>query len=294
MNKVYGLISIISALAAQEIRIAEIVDANLFLTNDSVFVSMADMEVPSIHDTDSARVELAENIVSFAKKEFKGYSIRFEKSAEKCNEGKIAKGHFFKIYPLSEVNINTKYLEYGYGAYLPCDTLHLTEYSKSAKKAMEDSKGVWRLGKKTGPRNPFNRLRLSLWLTEYHLRNRTLFPPVMGINYRWSDIFSFIKYNGMNLSLTGEMGTYAYFYFPYAAMGTEMRYKNIYIRGHYNYLLPYLLIRNNAIYSYNFWGYDLGFYIPVSKGGSVIELEFNSRFKDKFLIHLISINFTGY
>jgi len=68
MIKSFIAFSIFSfALYAQEIKVIEIIDANLFRTSDSALIRMVNLEVPSLHDRDSNRIELATKAIKLAK-----------------------------------------------------------------------------------------------------------------------------------------------------------------------------------------------------------------------------------
>jgi len=191
MKKIY-LLFLATLLSAQELKIIEVLDANLFRIADSTLISLANLDAPSINDSDSTRVELAQNIVKYAKLMFKGYSIRFERSPDKCSSGEIIKGHIFRIYPLSENNINAAYLQNGYAVYLPCDTLYMETYTKNAKMGMDKKKGIWKTHLVQRCLNYYNRFRVSWPFFGDDFFDSTI--PLIGFNYRWSD-FPFIKMN---------------------------------------------------------------------------------------------------
>ena len=284
MVKIICVLLLSSLLSAQELKIIEVLDANLFRIKDSTLIALVNLDVPSINDSDSIRAELAQTIIKYAKIQFMGYSIRFEKSTIKCSSNdNISFGHVFKIYPLSEKNISASYLENGYAVYLPCDSFYMELYTNSAKKGMFNKKGIWKTQNVQRPVNYFNRMRVSLILFEKLIEND--FIPIFGFNYRWSDIYPFIKDVDYRLSLSGEVGTFIYFYLPYANIGSEFRIKNFYARVNYNIILP-IFAKSKAL---TFIGYDFGFYVPFGKrSGLEFELNIKEITKDPLLFYTIT------
>ncbi|MCB0283140.1 MAG: hypothetical protein KDF60_11220 [Calditrichaeota bacterium] len=289
------IVFLIHYVQAQDIRIEEIMDANLFLTEDSMLISMANLNVPSIYDADSVRKDLAKKIMEYACLHLRHYSCRFIPSAQKCNVNTGQSGHLFRKYPLSDLNMNAQYLEKGYAVYLPCDTLFMQEYSSSSQNAIENRLGIWKPLRSAIPPNYFNRFRLTNWLLMFQFDLENYFP-IFGMNYRWSDIFSFYRTENKSFSvnMSGEAGTLLYFMLPYANLGPEIRFKNFYIRGSYNALLPIIWVfEAEELHVYDFWALDVGFRIPI--GSSVgLELEYNAKKIDKNTFRIFSISFATY
>lgn len=273
MRKTLFILFLSTLLSAQETRIIEVLDANLFRTEDSTLISMVNLDVPSINDPDSLRAALAKNIVTFAKHEFRMFNVRFEKTVRKCSQQEITYGHIFKIFTFSDKNMNATYLKNGYAVYLPCDTSYMELYTDSAKKGMETKKGIWKTHLVQRPVNYFNRFRLT-WMI---FPKRDLFYtriPLLGFNYRWSDLYTIYKNANSRLSLSTEVGTIIYI-IPNANFGGEFRFKYFYIRAHYSLFRFFygdriLRVKNIT----RAGGYDLGFYIPIGKRNG-LEFEIN-------------------
>lgn len=284
---------ILSAVHAQEIKVIEIIDANLFRTSDSSLISMVNLEVPSLHDRDSNRIELAKKAVKLAKLHLLKQKLRFEETyKKKCFEGPGKAGHLFRVYPLSDKSINEFYLEKGYAIYSPCDTLYMDMYRAANLKSINNRLGIWKVSKSVEKPDMLNRFRLSfLVLVEYY--ESSLFPPLFGINYRWSDILTFVDQNGLNLNASVETGTLVYFALPYGNVGLEARFHNTYLRGHYDALLPiFFFLDAKDFDSVYFWGIDIGFIVPFGRNG--IELEYNIKTRDGFYFNYFSISFAAY
>lgn len=286
---------LVQLVNAQNIRIQEIIDANLFLTEDSMLVSMANLNVPSIHDADTVRKDLAKKIMDYARLHLRGYSCRFIPSAQKCRVNAGQSGHLFRKYPLSDLNMNAQYLEKGYAVYLPCDTLFMQEYSSSSQKAIENRLGLWEPLKSAVPPDYFNRMRLTNWLLMFQFELDNYFP-IFGMNYRWSDIFSFYRTENkaFSVNLSGEAGTMLFFMLPYGNIGPEIRFKRLYIRGSYNMLLPIIWVfEAEELHAYDFWGLDVGFQIPIGSSAG-IEIEYNVKRINKHSLRIFSISFATY
>lgn len=279
---------------AQEIEIAEILDANLFKTVDGRLIRLANLEVPSLSDPDSSRFLLARNIVRFSESELLRYKCRFQLSPKTdCSEKGIASGHLFKIFPLEELNINKRYLENGYGVYMPCDTLYMTEYRKAGKRAMKKKLGIWKTGRRQRKPDYFNRMRGSYWIlnAEYKVKN---YFPIFGINYRWSNIYPIYSKNDFHLNFSGEAGTFVYFALPYAELGVEARFRQLYARTHYDAVIPFFLfVDSDRLNSYTFWGLDLGFMLKTGER-SGLEIEYNMKDIGYRRLDLFSISFVTY
>jgi hypothetical protein len=169
----------------------------------------------------------------------------------------------------------------------------MDEYVSASQRALEHQQGIWRPIRVSKKVDPFNRLRLTNWLLqlEYEVKE---YIPIIGINYRWSDLFSFYKTPKFSASLSAETGTFVYFMLPYANLGAELRYNIFYVRGHYDALLPLLWFSDDDdIETHDFYGLDAGIQIPLSKHAG-IELEYNFKGKDKFSVNLMSISFSAF
>ena len=282
----------LTILSAQEIDIVEIIDANLFRTEDSTLISMVDLEVPSIKDEDSSRITIAEKAIKLAKINLLSKNLRFEETYKKsCSGNDARQGHLFRIYPLSEQSINQLYLEKGYAVYVPCDTSYLDIYREAGISSMNSNRGVWGQYIQNNP-DIFNRFRFSFLLIEEYLENDA-FPPLFGLNYRWSDLLSIVDEDAFHLNVSAETGTLVYVFLPYLNIGSEIRYKNFYGRFHYDGMIPFYFLNGYGPESFNFWGFDIGFIIDL-KNNKGIEIEFNSKRKDDDYINFISISFASY
>jgi len=285
----------ITNLLAQDkdVKIIEILDANLFKTEDSVLIRMSNLKVPSLSDPDSARRDLAKKIIKYADLHLLDRTSRFIVSPKKsCSEKSIQSGHLFRKYPLSETNINEAFLEKGYAVYLPCDTLFMDDYSQASEKAITKKKGFWSPIREIKKPDYFNRLRGTIWHYQPALENDNYFP-IFGFNYRWSNLYPLVEYNSTNLNLSAEAGTFILFFLPYVNLGSEFRYKKFYVRGHYDVLLPIFIGADGRSNAFDFYGFDAGFIISIGKR-SGIEIEVNLKNVNKDTYTLMSISFVSY
>ena len=296
MKRLIFLLFILNILHAQDIRVVEIIDANLFLTSDSVLISMVDLEVPSLMDEDSSRSILAEKAVKLARLQLLRSNLRFEETYKNsCTDDLVKKGHLFRKYDLSDASINKLYLEKGYAVYVPCDTLYMDEYRRASLRSMDKRLGIWKSTVyKTGPEDRFNRFRFSLLLLEQQFERESFLPPLFGLNYRWSDLITIVDNKPFDLNVSAETGTLVYFVLPYVNLGMETRYSYFYGRVHYDIIWPVLFLFDDYdIDSNDYWGFDIGFIIPL-KDRRGIEIEFNSKRKDDNYFNFISISFAVY
>jgi hypothetical protein len=279
-----------TGLLAQDVKITEILDANLFRTEDSLLIRMVNLNVPSITDEDSSRRALAHKIIEYADLHLHKRSARFIISPKKsCQENSVQSGHLFRKYPLSYSNMNEKYLEAGYAVYLACDTLFMDDYRMASEKAIKKKAGVWSPVRVEKKADYLNRLRVSFWY--YHLAyDVERYVPLFGVNYRWSDLYSLVDNKPFNINLSAETGTYIFIFIPYANLGGEIRYKNFYLRGHYDILFPVLGSLDDEVDSIGFFGFDAGLLIPFGKR-SGLEIEYNFKVLNEDTIPLLSLSF---
>jgi endonuclease YncB( thermonuclease family) len=280
----------------RDLKIVKILDANLFQTEDSLQVQMADMRVPSIHSGDSTQIEMAKKAIEFANIHLLNLTSRFVASPKnKCSEDGIISGHLFRKYPLEDTNINAKYLEQGFAVYLPCDTLFMEEYRTASEKAMDRRKGFWAASPIARPPDYFNRFRASFLIVP-DIFVADSFLPIIGLNYRWSDLYSVLGSSAVQLNLSAEAGTFFYIYFPYGNLGAEFRFAPFYLRAHYNVLLPFpggSYTLENGFGLTNFYGFDAGIMMPISKRTG-IEFEVSSKMSGSFNIVLFTISLVSY
>ena len=129
---------------SQNTEIVEILDTNLFMTEDSILIKMANIKVPSKYDTVSSRENLVKNILEFNRIHLKKESVRLISARGSCAGDGVQPVHLFKIYPLSEQNINSRFLENGYASYEQCDTLFTQAYSNARQYAVDKKLGIYK------------------------------------------------------------------------------------------------------------------------------------------------------
>jgi len=289
------LFILFSIVYTQEIRVIEVLDANLFKTSDSTLISMVNLEVPSLNDSDSSRIEIAKSAVKLAKLNLLKQKLRFEETYKNnCLEETAKKGHLFRVYPLSDKSINELYLEKGYAVYVPCDTLYMDMYRIAGTQSMNARRGIWKPYKEKRKPDWFNRFRFSvIIINEYFDDDEYNTPPLFGLNYRWSDLIGIVQNESFNFNLSAETGTLIYFFLPYINIGSEFRYRYFYGRIHYDVLLPFFLFfENDNLDTIDYWGFDLGFMIPLN--GKGIEVEFNSKRREGFYFNYVTVSFAVY
>jgi len=281
-----------SSSYAQDTKVIEILDTNLFLTKDSVKIKMANLDVPSQNDPDSSRQILAQRIMKYNHINLLNESVRIEKTTLKQDEQSQVKSiHLFKKFPLEDLNINKEFIEKGYGVYIPGDTLFMEEYLRAAEYAVKNKEGIWKRPVPLREKDLFNRFRSTFWVNQIQFWDDR-FIPLFGFNYRWSGLIKIWESNPSLISLSAEAGTAIYFFLPYATLGAEYRYKRIYVREHFDIFFhsvgDWSIERSSG-----FWGTDLGF-ILLTGNRTGLEVELNLKFVDKDILNLMSINFTFY
>ena len=280
-------VSAVSAFQPRQIKIIEVRDANLFFTEDSQLISLANVHSPSLQDSDSLKKALADKFIKFSREQLLSWPMQFIPSPGRdCGADSVISGHLYKEFPLSRQYINALYLERGMGFYLPCDTLHRGILFAATQKGIEKRLGVWQQ-QKEGPVNLLRRFRGSVWLYPVFSPNDK-YIPVFGFNYRWSDLIKLYKKDLFYTNLTAETGTLVFFYFPYIKAGWEAGYGNLYLRLNYGAVLP-LPGQESGISSRSLPGLDIGFRFQMGKAW--MELEYNLNRTEVTSLNIVTLSF---
>ena len=146
MHKFFFIfLSLLTTLTAvEDVRIAKILDANLFLLKDGRKVRLAYVECPSLDSDDSLNVFLAGRIVDYAKKNILRAPLSMEIVREETKEKDVIAVQLYRKFPLETLHINLLYLEQGFGKYTPkAHQKYDREFAMAEKAAQKAQRGLW-------------------------------------------------------------------------------------------------------------------------------------------------------
>ena len=146
MHKVlFIFLSLLTTLSAvEDVRIAKILDANLFLLEDGRKIKLAYVECPSLDSADSLNVFLARRIVDYAQKNILRVPLAMETVRDETKEKDVLAVQLYRKFPLETLHINLFYLEKGFGKYIPvAQQKYDQEFTKAEKAAQKAQKGLW-------------------------------------------------------------------------------------------------------------------------------------------------------
>lgn len=138
-----GLTSVI--YSAEKVKIAQILESNLFLLQDGRKITLAGLEMPSVNTKRPELQELVKKISKFESVNLLNQLLEMETDQPAENDSSVLAVHLFKTYPLSRVNINARMLELGLANYsqVEISEYHL-QYLSASSKALENQSGLYR------------------------------------------------------------------------------------------------------------------------------------------------------
>lgn len=128
---------------AQEIKVVEILDTNLFLLQDGRKISLANLEIPSKNDTSQVMQALVRDILRYEKQMFLKKQLLMEESPARPLQNDVIPVHLFLKHLFEKLNLNKELLKKGYAKYVPIDSLYAEEYLWAVQKAQKRKRGVW-------------------------------------------------------------------------------------------------------------------------------------------------------
>lgn len=132
------------SMSAQTVKIIEILDGGLYLTNDGRHVRMADLFIPSRKDTNSQFKKLAKEISEWENHYVKDNVFEM-KSVDSLNDQSI-RAFLYKHYTFGTSDLAGNYLSNGYAAYIPAsEEKNKEDLSKLQDKAVKDRVGIWKV-----------------------------------------------------------------------------------------------------------------------------------------------------
>ena len=129
-------------LFSQEYEITKILNTNIFELNNKRQVSLYGLKIPSVYDTNSLYVEIANEILDWEKSKLLNKEFLFEF----VDSNSIWITKVYKTYALGKGNISRWFLSNGYG-FMKKDNLDYDKLSFYEKKAKEENKGIWQFYK---------------------------------------------------------------------------------------------------------------------------------------------------
>jgi hypothetical protein len=126
---------------AQYVRIAKIIDSNLFQTTDSILISLANVNTISITDPDSLKREFAKKTIKYGKDHLLGRSFIAERAGMADS---VIFVHLFEELLFARLSINKAYLRKGFGYFLPePGSRYFKEYQRAVEEAERKGLGVY-------------------------------------------------------------------------------------------------------------------------------------------------------
>lgn len=134
----------VQLMADEPVKIARVLDANLFELKDGRKIRLANVETPSIHDPDPYRAALAKMIKKYGQERLAGQTLLAEFTAQRDSACDCFPAHLFQKFTLKTVWYNQSYLKEGYGTYAgsPDSTYH-REYFAASEAARKSNRGIW-------------------------------------------------------------------------------------------------------------------------------------------------------
>lgn len=122
----------------QKIKIDKVLDANLFKAGDGRLLRMAGIQAPSVASADSF---FAHKAMVFMRELLAAYPVYYQPEA---GRGDTLDVHFLQKYPLTTINLNKRFLQNGYGRYLPnASRAYDGEYIDAQEEARAEGRGLW-------------------------------------------------------------------------------------------------------------------------------------------------------
>jgi len=130
------------ALVAQTVSISEVLDANLFKLEDGRIIKLAGVDAPQKSISYESLKEIAQETIDFSKNYFKNQQFKITVLGQFKDYQLV---FLFREYPIETVLINSRFLERGFGKYIP-NTIGV-ESKRMAKRehyAIENNIGIWK------------------------------------------------------------------------------------------------------------------------------------------------------
>ena len=142
----FTLIFLTSNLSAQNNRIIKIIDSNLFMLEDSTLIQLAGIDAPSKNHPDELLREVAEEINEYASTNFLNHPLEILYAGESYINYNAKLVFINKNFLFSKKNINTYFLERGFGKFIDNSIdIDYNLYKISEQNAKEKNKGIWNI-----------------------------------------------------------------------------------------------------------------------------------------------------
>ncbi len=139
-------LSVVWLWAKEEtVKIAKIIDADLFQIQDGRLICLADVQTPSLNDEDTLGAHIAQQAVSYAKSMILGKDVLIRYDTLEVKVGRPIPVYLFKKYPLENLDIIKVYLQNGYGKYRPSPEHTFNKiYAAAERRAKKRKLGIWK------------------------------------------------------------------------------------------------------------------------------------------------------
>jgi len=196
----------------KDIRIVKILDSNLFLSEDSLFIKLAEIKSPSLFSKDSV---IAKRIVKYANNNILKFSLSYLPINQKTTNDTLSI-YLFREYDLSTTCFNERYLEEGFGKYQRSRNLPINrEYIEAEEEAQEDEVSIWEIEQIDYPRSHSVLFKYSNKHKEDKFDNTFTFNQFSYELYKQNKIFQFTISKLYTKYHTEESGSnLVYFFVP--------------------------------------------------------------------------------
>ena len=134
-------------LSAQSKKIIKIIDSNLFLLEDSTFIKLAGIDIPSRYNQNEQLKEIADEVYNYAQSNLLNRSLEIIVTGNKKDNPNFKLVIINKNFLLSKMNVNQYFLERGFGKFSNnSDSVNEVAFVQSEKIALENKYGIWKLG----------------------------------------------------------------------------------------------------------------------------------------------------
>ncbi len=144
---IFGLhtLLIASSPQLQKVKIVKIIDTNRFQLEDGRLISLANLQIPSVTDTNKFSKALTSDILQYERKYFLNRVFWILPSPEAPSDSTVLPVHLIQKFLFNQINYNQLFLEQGFAIYKPIDSLYQSIYLQAEKKARAADKGIWNL-----------------------------------------------------------------------------------------------------------------------------------------------------
>ena len=130
---------------AQNKRIVKIIDSNLYMLDDSTFVKLAGIEIPTTRHANKQVKKIADEVFEYTNNNFVNRPLEILYAGESEDKFNSKLVIINKIFLLSQMNYNSYFIERGFGRFVRnSDKINDSLFVAVEKSAKENNLGVYR------------------------------------------------------------------------------------------------------------------------------------------------------